>query len=267
MIDALRIDERFSIAGRRALVTGGSIGIGRAIALGLASAGADVAIQYAPEADAAVARPDAASETCAAIGAMGRRSAAVAADFAVAGEPRRVIDHVRRDLGGIDILVICASVQTRCSFAEITRTALDQQVAVNFAATVDLLQAVLPDMAGGKWGRVLSIGSVNQTAPEPELAVYAALKAAQHNLIVNLAGQHARDGVTLNTLSPGLIATDRNRARREDPAAWQAIQAAANPMRRAGDPEDVVGAALLLCSDAGSFITGINLQVDGGGHL
>ena len=77
----------------------------------------------------------------------------------------------------------------------------------------------------------------------------------------------AAHGVTLNTLSPGLIATDRNRARRRDRAAWEAIQAVANPMGQAGDPDDLVGAALMLCSRAGAFITGADLQATGGGHL
>jgi NAD(P)-dependent dehydrogenase (short-subunit alcohol dehydrogenase family) len=191
----------------------------------------------------------------------------MAADFVAPGEAGRVVEDCRRDLGGLDILVICASVQTRSAFDAITREALDRQVAVNFAATIELLQAALPGMAANGWGRVLSIGSVNQTAPDPELAVYAALKAAQHNLIVNLARQQAAHGVTLNTLSPGLIATDRNRARRRDRAAWEAIQAAANPMGQAGDPDDLVGAALMLCSRAGAFITGADLQATGGGHL
>src|SRR5262249_36219880 len=99
------------------------------------------------------------------------------------------------------------------------------------------------------------------------LSVYAALKSAQHNLAINLAREYAPYGITINTLSPGLIATERNKQRREDEAAWRAIEAASCPMRRAGRPSEMAGAALLLCSEAGSFITGAVLQAPGGRHL
>ncbi len=259
--------RRFDLAGRHALVTGGSVSIGRAIALCLAEAGADVAIQSAAAADAAFGLPDAAADTCAAIAALSRRGVAVSADFATPGEATRAVREAERMLGGLDILVVCASVQSRHELAAITREEIDRQVAINFAATLELLQAALPGMAAKEWGRVLSIGSVNQTRPEAQLAVYAALKAAQHNLIINFARQYAPHGVTLNTLSPGLIATERNRWRRQDVVEWRRIQKAANPMGRAGTPEDMAGAALLLCSEAGAFITGADLQATGGGHL
>ena len=116
-------------------------------------------------------------------------------------------------------------------------------------------------------GRVVTIGSINQVRPEPELAVYAALKDAQKNLCLNLARQYAPFGVNLNNLAPGLIATERNRWRRQDEAAWAQIQRAVSPTGRAGTPNDLVGAALLLCSDAGAYIAGADLMVTGGGHL
>jgi NAD(P)-dependent dehydrogenase (short-subunit alcohol dehydrogenase family) len=117
------------------------------------------------------------------------------------------------------------------------------------------------------WGRVVTLGSINETSPEAELSVYAALKCAQHNFANNLARQYAPFGVTLNNLSPGLVATERNRWRREDADAWAAIEAGSSPMGRAGTPDDVAAAALLLCSEAGRFITGADLQVNGGRHL
>lgn len=117
------------------------------------------------------------------------------------------------------------------------------------------------------WGRILTIGSINQTRPEPTLAIYAALKSALHNLGINLARQLAPHGVTVNNLSPGLVATARNTWRRVDAGQWQTIERNANPMGRAGRPEEMAGAALLLCSDAGSFITGADLQATGGAHL
>ncbi len=261
------LSDRFGLAGRRALVTGGSVSIGRAIALGLAEAGADIAIHSAPEADAAFGLPAAAAETCAAITALSRRAIAVAADFARPGEAARTVEEARPALGGLDILVICASVQSRQDFAALTRDEIDRQVSINFAASIELLQAALPGMAAQRWGRVLAIGSVNQTRPDPQLTPYAALKAAQHNLVLALAREYAARGVTLNTLSPGLVATERNRWRRQDAEDWERIKARANPMGRAAGPEDMVGAALLFCSEAGAFITGADLQATGGGHL
>ena len=261
------VGRLFSLAGRHALVTGGSMGMGRAIALTLAEAGADLAVQAAPGADARLGLPDAAAVTRDAIAALGRRCVVIKADFAIAGDATRTATEAQAALGRIDVLVICASAQAREALAEISAAELQSQFAINFAATVELLQAAVPPMAERGWGRVLSIGSVNEWRPEPTLGVYAALKAAQHNLIINLAREYAGRGVVLNTLAPGLVATERNRWRQQDAADWARIQQAANPMRRAGRPEEIAGAALLLCSDAASFITGANLQATGGGHL
>lgn len=257
----------FSLGGRRAFVTGGSVSIGRAIALALAEAGADVAIQYAPAADRDFGLPDAAEATCRELRAFSRPAVAIPADFAVPGAAAAAAAEAARKLGGLDILVVNASIQSRRPFADVSPRETADQIAINFSATIELLQATVPAMAANGWGRVLSIGSVNALRPDVELSVYAALKAAQANLIKNLACQYAASGVTLNTLSPGLVATERNRWRRADPGDWQAIQQRANPMGRAGRPEEMVGAALLFCSDAASFITGADLQATGGGHL
>jgi NAD(P)-dependent dehydrogenase (short-subunit alcohol dehydrogenase family) len=158
-------------------------------------------------------------------------------------------------------------VQQREPFGAISVEHRERQTRINFHATVELLEAAAPAMKAQGWGRILTIGSINETRPDPTLAVYAALKSAQHNLANNLARQLAPHGVTVNNLSPGLIATERNRWRRQDASEWKAIQAKANPMGRAGTPEEMAGAALLLCSEAGSFITGADLQATGGAHL
>jgi NAD(P)-dependent dehydrogenase (short-subunit alcohol dehydrogenase family) len=262
-----RIAERFSMRGRKALVTGGSVSIGREIALAFAEAGADVAIQHARAADIAFGRTSAAEETVAAIAERGRVGFAVDADFARPHEARRCVEEAQRRLGGLDVIVVCASIQYRTPFEEVTEEQIEQQIQVNFRATIELLQAALPEMRRRRFGRILTIGSVNQTAPESVLSVYAALKSAQHNLAINLAREYAPHGITINNLSPGLIATERNKWRREDAAAWKAIEAGCSPMKRAGKPSEMAGAALLLCSDAGSYITGADLQATGGRHL
>lgn len=264
---AERLAARFSMQGRRAMVTGGSVSIGRAIALAFADAGADVAIHHCAAADRAFGKPDAASETANEISARGVRAFVIDADFAIAGEAKRTVAVASDALGGVDVLVVCASIQYRVAFEDVTDEQIERQTRINFNATVELLRAALPPMKARRWGRVLTIGSINQTRPERELTIYAALKSAQHNLAINLARQYAPFGVTINNLSPGLIATERNKWRREDASAWAAIERDSSPMARAGTPDEVAGAALLLCSDAGSFITGADLQATGGRHL
>lgn len=265
--NAKSIAARFSMAGRRALVTGGSVSIGREIVRAFADAGADVAIHYAPEADIAFGQPDAAQQAVREVTERGRRSVAIAADFARSDEASRCVGSAIDALGGIDVLVVCASIQYRTPFLELPADQIDRQIQINFRATIELLQAALPGMKERGWGRVLTIGSINQTRPESDLAVYAALKCAQHNLANNLARDYAPYGVTVNNLSPGLVVTERNRWRREDAAKWAEIQRLSAPMQRAGLPSEIAGAALLLCSEAGSFITGADLQATGGRHL
>jgi NAD(P)-dependent dehydrogenase (short-subunit alcohol dehydrogenase family) len=264
---ARRVAARFSMLGRRTLVTGGSVSIGRSIALAFADAGAAVAIHHCAAADAAFGKPDAAQETAERIRERGCRAAVVDADFANPHEAQRTVDAAAGALGGVDVLVVCASVQYRVPFDAVTAEQIEHQIQINFRASIDLMKAALPPMKARGWGRVLTIGSVNQTTPEAELSVYAALKSAQYNLAINLARQYAPFGVTVNNLSPGLVATERNLWRRADAGAWAAIERDSSPMGRAGTPEEMAGAALLLCSEAGSFITGADLQATGGRHL
>jgi len=265
--NASRVAARFSMAGRRALVTGGSLSIGRAIVLAFADAGADVAVQYASSADESLANTDAADTLAAELAARGTHHAFIESDFMQQGAGTRTVQEAERRLGGVDVLVVCASVQKREAFTEISDYELERQRRINFDATVELLKAVVPGMQTRGWGRILTIGSINQTHPAPDLAIYAAMKSAQHNLSINLARQLAPHGVTVNNLSPGLIATARNAWRRVDASEWTKIQAESGPMGRAGTPDEMAGAALLLCSDAGSFITGADLQATGGAHL
>ena len=229
--------------------------------------GADIAVQYARAVDAGFGYPSAATDTLVEIEDRGRRGVLIEADFLSPGEATRCVEEARHALGGVDVLVVCASIQYRTPFEEVTTEQTERQIQVNLKATVELLQAVLPQMREAGFGRILTIGRVNQIAPESVLSIYAALKSAQHNLSFNLAREYAPFGITINNLSPGLIATGRNKWRREDPAAWQAIEEGCSPMRRAGHAREMAGAALLLCSEAGSYITGADLQATGGRHL
>jgi len=260
--------DRFSMARRRALITGASMSIGRSLALAFADHGAAVAIHHSAEADARAGLPAAGRETLAEVRRRGVAGCLVDGDLAAVGSGRRIVDDAIAALGGVDVLVVCASVQTRAPFLEVTAEAIERQVAIDFRATIELLQAALPPMRERGWGRVLTIGSINQARPSPDLAVYAALKAAQLNLAVNLAREYAPHGVMINNLAPGLVATERNRWIRDDEYAWRTFEAsAAAPFGRAATPDEMTGAALLLCSEAASYIAGVDLMVTAGAHL
>ena len=161
----------------------------------------------------------------------------------------------------IDILVLNASIELPEELRAITRDHFDRQIAVNLRSTMELLQALVPPMAERGWGRVVTIGSVQQERPHPAMFVYAATKAAQRNWVLNLARQFGGRGVTVNNLAPGAILTARNR---EQMAVEGETLVQRIPAGRLGQPDDLVGAALLLCSDAGSYINGVDLFVDGG---
>lgn len=259
--------ESLSLQGRHALVTGASRGIAAAVVAGFARHGADVTIHHSERFDRERGFPEAAADVAASVRALGRRAAVVERDIREPGAATIIVDGAEAALGPVDILVISASMQINQPFEEFTAPEIDAHVAMNFVRTVELLQRVLPGMAERGWGRVLSVGSIQASRPNPMMSIYAATKAAQANLINNLAKTYALRGVTLNSISPGLVETDRNAFRRVDPASWRRLAEACCPMRRAGQPEDMQGAAVLLCSDAGAYITGAEILITGGGHL
>jgi len=259
--------DALSLAGRAALVTGGTLGIGRSIALLMARRGARVAAHHSSAVDAAMGYPDAAQALQADAAGDGATIACLDIDLMRPDAGRQVVRDAATTLGRIDVLVHAASVQVREPFAAVTADTLERQIRVDFAATVELLQQVVPIMVAQQFGRIIAIGSINQVRPHHELSVYAALKAAQHNLVVGIAKQHAGSNVTANTLSPGLIHTPRNDFRRRDMDEWDRIQKTANPMGRAGTADEVAEMAALLAAPAGAFVTGADIAIDGGGRL
>ncbi|CUH76682.1 Gluconate 5-dehydrogenase [Tritonibacter multivorans] len=247
----------FDLSGRTALVTGASRGIGAAIAQGLAAAGAHVFAHGQTERSAAA--------TVTAITEAGGSAEAIFGDLAERSMGSALIRSCEARAGKLDILVINASAQINAPLDQLTDADLSFQIDVNLRATVDMLRGALPLMAAQGWGRVVNIGSINQSGPKPVVTAYAATKAAQHNLVQSQAREYAQTGVTLNTLSPGLIDTDRNADRKAtDPEGWQAYVAQANWMGRAGTADEMVGAAVFLASDASRFMTGEVLTLSGG---
>ena len=195
----------------------------------------------------------------------GGKAEAISGDLASPGMGQTLIDECESRAGQLDILVVNASAQINAELNDLTDEDLTFQLDVNLRSTIDLLRTCLPRMANRGWGRVVNIGSINQSGPKPIVTAYAATKAAQHNLIQSQARKYAKTGVTLNTLSPGLIDTDRNADRKKnDPQGWLDYTSQVNWMGRAGTPNEMIGAALLLASDACSFMTGEVITLSGG---
>lgn len=260
--------DRFSLEGRTALITGASRGIAAAIARGIAEQGAAVAINYSAQVDTAFGTPDAARKLVREITAGGGTAVTAEGDLSDKSVPRRIVDEVTEKLGALDILILSASVQINKPFLEMTESDIEAHLEVNITAGHKFMQFVLPAMLERGWGRIVTIGSVNEASPHSIMAIYAATKAAQTNLVQNLALQTAPHGITVNNIAPGLVKTDRNLDMRlEGEENWRAQARRATPMGRAGLPEDIVGAAIYLCSDAASFVTGATIHVTGGAHI
>jgi NAD(P)-dependent dehydrogenase (short-subunit alcohol dehydrogenase family) len=246
----------FSLEGRRALVTGAGRGIGRAIAAAFAAAGARLALNDVPGS----------ADLDPVVAACGPGALAVRADLARGEDRARLIEQVTAAFRGLDILVLNAAIQERTAWDRIEEDAIDRQVELNLKAGHALIRAFLPGMVQRGWGRLIAVGSIQEAKENPAMLIYAATKAAQTSMVRNLARQLATTGVTCNTLAPGVVLTERNTEAMADPA-YRTRSLSQIPMGRFGAPEDCVGAALLLASEAGRYITGERLFVDGGKHL
>jgi glucose 1-dehydrogenase len=242
----------FDLTGKRALVTGSARGIGKGIALALAEHGATLIVHGSRES----APLDA---TFRQILAISPASVKAAADLAEPDAAARLMAAA----GEPDILVANASVQCPHPWLEPTEQDDLLQMQVNFHSTLRLFRLAVPAMKARGWGRLVSVGSVQELRPHVNMPVYAASKAALENLVRNVALQTAAFGITCNDLCPGVFDTDRNKAALDDPA-YRDIVRARIPARDFAQPSDMAGAALLLCSDAGRYITGTTLRVDGG---
>ncbi len=246
----------FSLKGRKALVTGSSRGIGREILLCLARAGADVVAHGVSGGDLLKSAANEARS-------LGVDVESLVGDLSVEGGGKRLAQALLAGPGPVDILVLNASMQIRTAWEKITPEEFGSQMRANVQASLELIQALVPSMREKKWGRILTIGSVQQVRPHPDMLVYSASKAAQMNMVLSLSKQLAADGITVNNLAPGVILTDRNMEALSDPTYADKVKEAV-PAGYFGESRDCAGAALLLCSEEGRYITGQNLCVDGG---
>jgi len=244
-----------SLAGRKALVTGGSRGIGRAIALAYAAAGADVAIGYRREAAAA-------QEVVRAIEAAGRRGAAFAADVREYEPVKAMVEGARDALGGLDVVVANAGVPTRFQpLHEVEPGYWKRVIGIDLDGVFHTLHAALPILRAQGSGVVLTISSILADSCGPNSGPYVAAKAAVNALTTVVARENARAGVRANVIAPGLIQTDIADGMLE---AHGAALVKAIPLGRIGTADEVAKLAVYLASDAASWITGKVFRIDGG---
>jgi NAD(P)-dependent dehydrogenase (short-subunit alcohol dehydrogenase family) len=248
-------DTLFDLSNRVALVTGGSKGIGRAIAGGLAAAGAEVFLCARTEEPLRAAAEEIHRES-------GRRVEYLALDMAKRDDVRRLAQTAIERFGRVDVLVNNAGWNIPQAIDEIRDEDWDYLVELNLSSVMALTRAVVPDMKQRGWGRVIHISSIMALASTPKRNAYSATKAA----LIGMAQASALDlgpfGITVNCLAPGPIATDMPMSILSRPQ--QDALAARTAMNRWGRPDELVGPALLLASEAGSYITGAVLVVDGG---
>ncbi len=249
------LEEWFSLVGRTALVTGGSSGIGRAIAEALGLAGANVVL---------VARdPERLRAMVAELGAAGVRSAAVSADLADRSAVPDAVAQAVAPFGEIDVLVNAAGVNLRPPLPELTVADWDQTMAVNLDAPFLLGQQLGPAMAARGWGRIINIASQQAIRAFGHSGAYGVSKAGVAALTRAQAEAWSAHGVCCNAIAPGFVSTPLTRAVFADPARTAAM-AARTMIGRNGAPADFCGVAVFLASQAAAYVTGQTIFVDGG---
>ena len=243
--------------GKIALVTGGSRGIGRAIALKLAEASCDVAVLYA-------GREDAAKETAAAIEALGARALTVQCDVSDAQQAADAVKRVSEALGVPDVLVNNAGIIRDGLAMRLSAEDFRAVVDTNLTGAFNMIRACLPLFVRRRSGRIVNISSVSGMMGNAGQANYAASKAGLIGLTKTIAREVASRGITVNAVAPGFIETDLTKGMSE--AALNAGMAAV-PMGRIGRPEDVAHAVRFLAGEEAAYITGCVLKVDGGMYI
>jgi NAD(P)-dependent dehydrogenase (short-subunit alcohol dehydrogenase family) len=245
----------FDLSGKTAVVIGGTSGIGLAISLGLANAGADVV--------ASARRPEQVEETAAAIEALGRATLRQPSDVADAGSMKTLLARCIEQFGKVEILVNCAGRIQRAPTLTFPESDWKQIMDTNLTGTLRACQIFGAHMLERHYGRIINIASLNSFVSLNEVAAYAASKAAVVALTRSLAVEWSKHGVLVNAIAPGVFRTALNANLLDNSPRGQELLMR-TPMGRFGKTEEVQGAAIYLVSDAASFVTGQVLVVDGG---
>ena len=249
-----------SLAGRRALVTGANSGIGQAIALALADAGADVVVNY-------LTHPEAADAVVAQITGKGRRALALLADVSNEADVDAMFAQMDAQWGGIDILVNCAGIDgVRAPAHEARMADWRRVIEVNLFGAFDCARHALARMLAQDGGVILNISSVHEMIAWSGYSAYTASKAGLAMMTRTLAQEAAPHGVRVLALGPGAIQTPINQPVWSDPATLADLLTKI-PLGRMGRTDEIASMAVVLCSDAASYIAGTDLMVTGGGHL
>lgn len=244
----------FDLSGKTAVVAGGTSGIGRALALGLADAGADVVVVGR--------RKEALQEAAAAIEARGRRTLRLTADVTDRASLERVRDACLQTFGAVDILVTAAGISARVSTLAMDDADWRRIIDTNLTGTLHACQLFGAAMVERKAGRIITVASLSSFLGFNQVAAYTASKSGVAGLTRALAVEWAPHGVTVNAIAPGVFITDLNRQIVDSERGQELLMR--TPMRRFGELGELVGAAVFLASDAASFVTGQVIAVDGG---
>jgi 3-oxoacyl-[acyl-carrier protein] reductase len=239
------------LSGRVALVTGASRGIGKAIALSLADAGADVAVNYRVQVEAA----EAVGKT---IRATGRQGIAIQADVSITADVERLVKTVETELGPVTILVNNAGIGRMLPAEQVTEEIWNEFLAVNLTSVFLVTQRVLPGMRAARWGRIINLSSVAAQYGGVIGPHYAATKAGILGLTRSYASQFAKEGITANAIAPALIETDMVAGLPKDLASRI-------PVGAIGSPDEVARVAVTLAQS--SFITGQTININGGLYM
>ena len=248
--------DLFDLHGKVAIVTGGNGGIGLGIAQGLGQAGADVAVAARNAEKTRLAVEE--------LNALGVRAIGLQADVTDAAQVRRMVDETADQLGGVDIMVANAGTTVRKAPETYDLDEWNQILVTNLTGVFSCCHSVYPRFKERGGGKILTIGSMTSIFGMAMAAPYAATKGGVVQFTKSLASAWAQDNIQVNCILPGWINTDLTRGARRAITRLEENVVDRTPMKRWGNPEDLAGAAVFLCSSASDFITGVALPVDGG---